>query len=99
MLPITRQEFKKLADYIQANYGIHLKEEKQSLVTGRLRSILVQNNFRNFSQYYDHIISDPTGKAAHTLIEKITTNHTYFMREADHFHYFRDKVLPWLLYG
>lgn len=96
MVSITRQEFKKLADYIQSNFGIHLKEEKQALLTGRLRNILAQNNFRSFSEYYDHIISDPTGKAAHILVEKITTNHTYFMREADHFYFFRDKVLPWL---
>jgi len=30
------------------------------------------------------------------LIDKITTNHTFFMREADHFYYFRDTVLPYL---
>ena len=37
-----------------------------------------------------------TGEAAATLVNKITTNHTYFMREANHFYYFRDKVLPYL---
>jgi chemotaxis protein methyltransferase CheR len=26
----------------------------------------------------------------------MTTNHTFFMREAEHFHYFRDHVLPYL---
>jgi chemotaxis protein methyltransferase CheR len=37
---------------------------------------------------------DKTGKAATKLINKITTNHTFFMREVDHFNYFRDKILP-----
>jgi len=30
------------------------------------------------------------------LINKLTTNHTYFMREEEHFKYFRDNVLPYL---
>lgn len=94
---ITDKEFNQLATYIKANYGIHLKEEKRALVTGRLHNVLVQNNFRNFSEYYEYVLSDKTGEAAATLINKITTNHTFFMREADHFYYFRDKVLPYLI--
>lgn len=85
-----------MADYIKANYGINLKEEKQSLVTGRFQNVLIQNSFNNFSEYFDYIVSDKTGDAVITLIDKITTNHTFFMREADHFFYFRDKVLPYL---
>ena len=96
MYTITDIEFRKLTEYIKANYGIHLKEEKQSLVSGRLHNVLLQNNFDNFSEYYDYVISDKTGDAVVTLIDKITTNHTFFMREADHFYYFRDKVLPHL---
>ncbi|WP_148135373.1 CheR family methyltransferase [Candidatus Formimonas warabiya] len=97
MINITEKEFKKISHYIQANYGIQLKKEKQTLVTGRLYHVLTSNNFRNFTEYYDYLVSDPTGDAAGTLIEKITTNHTFFMREADHFHYFRDQVLPVLV--
>jgi chemotaxis protein methyltransferase CheR len=96
MVTITQREFKQLADYIKANYGIHLKEEKKALVIGRLYNVLIQNNFNNFSEYYDYVVSDKTGNAVATLIDKITTNHTFFMREADHFYYFKDKVLPYL---
>ncbi|MGE5613576.1 MAG: CheR family methyltransferase [Bacillota bacterium] len=96
MLKITRKEFRQLAGFIKANYGINLKEEKQALVTGRLANVLLQNNFDNFSDYYNYVISDKTGDAVITLLNKITTNHTFFMREADHFFYFRDKVLPYL---
>ncbi|MGI6778463.1 MAG: CheR family methyltransferase [Acetivibrionales bacterium] len=97
MLTITDKEFRQLAEYIRVNYGINLKEEKRSLMTGRLQNVLIQNNFSSFSDYYNYIISDKTGDAVATLINKITTNHTYFMREANHFWYFRDKVLPYLV--
>lgn len=94
MVPITEKEFIQLADYIKANYGINLKLEKQALVSGRLQNVLLQNNINNFSDYYNYIVSDKTGTAAITLIDKITTNHTFFMREMEHFSYFRENVLP-----
>lgn len=92
---INNKEFNQLTEYIKTNYGINLKEEKRAMVTGRLRNVLLQNNFRNFSEYYDYIISDKTGNAAATLINKISTNHTFFMREADHFEYFKNNALPY----
>ncbi len=94
MITITEKEFTQLAYYIQENYGIHLKKEKQTLVTGRLHNVLQQAGFKSFSEYYDYIVSDVSGNAVITLVNKITTNHTFFMREPDHFYYFRDKVLP-----
>ena len=93
---ITDIEFKKLAGYIKTNYGINLKEEKRTLVTSRLHTVLAENNFKNFTEYYEHIIADRTGGAVAALVNKITTNHTYFMRENAHFFYFRDTVLPYL---
>lgn len=92
---ITDKEFYQLATYIKANYGINMKKEKKTLVTSRLHNVLIQNGFKNFTEYYDYIISDKTGNAAATLVNKITTNHTFFMREANHFNYFRDSVLPY----
>lgn len=93
---ITEQEFQSLAGYIKKNYGINLKDEKKSLVTSRLQNVLTEKKFESFSQYFEYIISDRTGEAVITLIDKITTNHTYFMREAEHFYFFRDKVLSQL---
>ena len=96
MFTITDKEFKQLSCYIKTNFGINLKEKKKTLMVGRLNNVLLEMGFKNFSEYYDCIIADKTGDAAVTLIDKITTNHTFFMREADHFHYFRDKVLTYL---
>jgi len=96
MIAITDKEFRLLAEYIEGNYGIQLKKEKQALVTGRLHNVLEQMGFITFTEYYNYLIGDKSGVAVRTLIDKITTNHTYFMREADHFYFFRDEVLPFL---
>lgn len=93
---ISNREFKLIQEYIKNNYGIHLGEEKKSLIYSRLRSILVEKGFENFTEYYEYLISDKTGQAAIVFIDKMTTNHTFFMREVDHFYYFRDTVLPFI---
>lgn len=97
MKQITEKEFRMLADYIKKNFGIHLKTEKMSLVTGRLNSYLEQNKFESFSAFYDYVINDKTGAAVTALMDRITTNHTYFMRESVHFDFFKEKVVPYLV--
>ncbi|NLN06874.1 MAG: protein-glutamate O-methyltransferase CheR [Firmicutes bacterium] len=93
---ITDEEFKRLATFIKKNYGIYLKPEKKTLLVGRLQNLLVAGNYRTFTEYIDDLISDTTGEAVINLLNRITTNHTFFMREAEHFYFFRDEVLPYL---
>lgn len=97
MITITEKEFIELSNYIRENYGINLKAEKKMLVIGRLQNVLLEHNFESFSQYYQYVISDKSGQAVNTLINKITTNHTYFMREKSHFEYLRNIVIPYLV--
>jgi chemotaxis protein methyltransferase CheR len=96
MITITDSEFTQLAEYIQINYGIHLKQEKKTLLTGRLHNVLIERSCKDFSEYFTLLQTDKTGELVTEFINKITTNHTYFMRETDHFNYFRDKTLPYL---
>ncbi|MBB3109816.1 chemotaxis protein methyltransferase CheR [Paenibacillus phyllosphaerae] len=97
MAAITDQEFKQLADYVKAHYGIHLKDEKRPLVLGRLQHVLTEKGFATFTEYMKYVTSDRTGAAARGLVDKITTNHTFFMRETEHFHFFKSQVLPYLV--
>ena len=96
MLTITDKEFTQLAAYIKINYGIHLPEHKKTLVVGRLQNLLMKDKLSSFSEYYDQVVNDKTGKAASVLVNLITTNHTFFMRESAHFSYFKERVLPYL---
>jgi len=95
-LTITNEEFQQLADYIRRYYGINLKEEKKALVIGRLQNELVRKNISSFTDYFRYVTTDKTGDALIALVDRITTNHTYFMREAEHFRFFRDVTVPYL---
>lgn len=96
MIAITESEFKRLANYMRDCFGIQLKQEKKTLVNGRLQNILAQEKYKNFSTYLDGVFKDPTGDKARTLVNKLTTNHTFFMREKAHFDYYKKVVLPYL---
>jgi chemotaxis protein methyltransferase CheR len=96
MVTIQEQEFKRFADYIRSNFGIHFKNEKRTLVAGRLNNVLSTMNFGSLTEYMDYVAADKSGQAMSTMLDKITTNYTFFMREEEHFYYFRDKVLPFL---
>jgi chemotaxis protein methyltransferase CheR len=97
MISITDKEYRQLVDFIKSRYGIHLGKDKKALVVGRLQQVLQLKGFDTFSDYYQYVLNNQTGEGALTLVEKITTNHTFFMREADHFEFFRKRVLPDLI--
>jgi len=96
MLKITDDEFRLLTGYIKEHSGIHLGDEKKALLVGRLSSMLATLGMDTFMSYYKFLQNDTEGKELSRLIDKITTNHTYFMREAEHFNYFTQTVLPYL---
>lgn len=95
MVKISHEEFKMFATYIKEQYGIYLKEEKKDLLVGRLHHILDKMEMKNFTQYYKHLMSDSSGEATNLFIDRITTNHTYFMREASHFQCLMEEILPY----
>lgn len=96
MEAITEDEFLTLVQFIKQNYGINLIKKK-NLVLSRLHHFIQQNGFRSFSDYFRYVHADHTGKAGTVLVNKLTTNHTYFMREPRHFEFFAQTILPWLV--
>ena len=96
MKDITDAEFKRIREYIKLHYGINLGDEKKSLIYSRLRATLVNGGFESFSEYFDYLLQDKSGNSIINFVDKITTNHTFFMREADHFDFFKDTVLPYI---
>lgn len=95
MLTIGQADFERLTGYMKQKYGINLSKKK-ILIEGRLSNLIVERGFGDFHTYLNAVFSDPSGKEITTLLNRLTTNHTYFMREADHFDYFRDTALAYI---
>ena len=93
-MAISDGEFGQLRDLIHKRFGINLTDQKRSLLVGRLQKLMRQLDLQNFSAYYDYLSQDKTEGALGELVDLISTNHTYFNREKDHFDYFSQTALP-----
>lgn len=90
---MTDQEFSRIVRFMSSGYGVELAKKKV-IVSGRLDHYLAVNGFHTYSEFMDHVETDYTGREAQNLVDILTTNHTYFMREFEHFEFLRDMVLP-----
>lgn len=95
---LKETDFKRLIMFIHDNYGIDLRK-KRGLLEGRLYSIMCQKGFNSYSEYINYVFSNPSKEEIIPLINKLTTNHTFFMREAEHFKFLENVVLPNLEYN
>ncbi len=93
-IELSEKELKLIAGFVYDKFGIVLNENKSSLITGRLQKVIKDLGLRSFTEYYEYVSSDKSGKALSTLIDRISTNHTYFFRESDHFNFFSKRGLP-----
>lgn len=90
---MTDQEFLRIVKYTSVRYGINL-HHKRVMVEGRLGNYLAANGYNSYSEYMDNVEADYTGNEAQNLVNILTTNHTYFMREPEHFEFLKDVILP-----
>jgi chemotaxis protein methyltransferase CheR len=95
MIKLTDQEFAEFTQYVHKRYGINLAR-KRVLIEGRLSNTLVEMGLSNFKQYLELLKADQSGEQTIKLLNKITTNHTFFMRENNHFTFMEQHALPFL---
>ncbi|MBU2546828.1 MAG: protein-glutamate O-methyltransferase CheR [Proteobacteria bacterium] len=93
-LVIGDAEFETIRHLIYEQFGINLTEQKRSLVAGRLQKMIRGMGFTRFSEYLAHLETDASKQSLRDLINRISTNHTFFFRETAHFDYFCQTVLP-----
>lgn len=91
---ISDAEFARLRDFLYERFGIALTDKKKSLLMARLHKTVKARGFNNMADYHAMLASGRNAEALSEFIDLVSTNHTHFWREADHFDYFRTKVLP-----
>ena len=92
---LTDDEFRRIAGYMKENYGIDLSQTKV-IINGRLENYVRSGGWKNYHEYMDAVEHDKTGMQERMLVNFLTTNYTYFMREFEHFDFLKKTVLPWL---
>jgi chemotaxis protein methyltransferase CheR len=88
------EEFDLISQLVYRTFGIHLTDKKKALVQGRLNSLVRSLGFPTFEAYYNSVLRDPTGGSLLALVDRISTNYTYFFRETAHFDFLNQTGLP-----
>ncbi len=94
-IKITDAEFNKLVEFMHREYGINLSQ-KRILIEGRLNMELQKRGCKTYSDYLETVYKDRTGTEIVYLLNKLTTNHTYFMREPEHYDFMVKEFLPYI---
>ena len=93
MVKLKDDEFEELCEFMRKNYGINLSK-KRVLIEYRLMNELKQYEVDSFGEYMKLLLRDRSGKMQEGLVNRITTNYTFFMREPSHFQYIMQHILP-----
>ena len=92
-LTITDNDFNRLVKFVQSNYGIDLSQKRQ-LITGRLSTALKQRGYTTFTDFVNHVLQTKDNDLITLLLDKLTTNYTFFMREKEHLDLFCRQIIP-----
>jgi chemotaxis protein methyltransferase CheR len=94
LVPLSDREFSYITKLLFERFGIFLSDQKRVLVAGRLSKRLRELGLTTFTDYIEYLSADKTGGELSELINRITTNHSFFFRERDHFDFLSKTVLP-----
>jgi chemotaxis protein methyltransferase CheR len=92
---ITQADAERISRLVYTNSGIALRPDvKQTMIVARLQKRLRQGRFASFADYLQFVERDRSGAELKHLLDALTTNHTAFQREPEHFTFLAQHVVP-----
>jgi chemotaxis protein methyltransferase CheR len=93
--PMSDEEFRLLRNLINDHCGILFEDSNKFLVERRLSPRLEALGLDDFTAYYRHLRYAPDRRSEYEeIIERLTTNETYFFRERYQLDAFQFEILP-----
>lgn len=91
---VSDRDLAAIVRMVYEKSGITLHAGKRALVSARLQKRLRHHGVDTFRDYLKLLQEDVTGEELTAMLDAITTNHTSFFREPQHFEYLANIVLP-----
>jgi chemotaxis protein methyltransferase CheR len=91
---LKAREFDQIRELAYQYCGLDIHPGKEELVAARLGKLLRKLGMTSFRQYYEYVTADASGPALVEMIDALTTNHTSFFREPQHFEFLSKTILP-----
>ena len=94
---LEQAEFNEFRQFLEQACGISLGDNKQYLVTNRIRRILEEHKLASFSERVKALKQGFNRKLKEQVIDSMTTNETFWFRDNYPFDYLRTALLPQLM--
>jgi len=91
---LSERAYAFLADLVYRKSRIRLGPDRQTFVAGRLAARLRDIGCPTFEAYCSLLNSAASAEESERVIDLVSTNHTHFFREPDHFDFLAREVLP-----
>ena len=91
---LSTRDFDRIRKMAFEYCGLDIEPGKEELVASRLGKIMRKLGITTYGAYFDYVIEDKTSQALITMIDSLTTNHTSFFREQQHFDFLANTVFP-----
>lgn len=91
---LSDRNFSRFSQLVYENCGINLHDGKKELVRARLGKRLRKTGCKDFNAYYKLLHEDTAGWEMLHMLDAISTNQTYFLREENHFEFLKNKLFP-----
>ena len=85
-------DYRRIQTFLQKEAGITFGPAKKPLVMGRLGKRLLARECGSYAAYLRLLDSDATERQQ--AVDLLTTNETYFFREAKHFAFLSEQIIP-----
>jgi chemotaxis protein methyltransferase CheR len=89
--PMSAREFASIRQLAYETCGMDFAESKKEMIASRLDRAMRKLSLPSYEAYYLYVRDDRSGLALREFIDALATNHTNFLREADHFAFLRDR--------
>jgi len=94
---VIASQFEFLKQYLKDNSGLVLSNEKQYLVESRLLPVARRHGLASLGDLIQAMQRPGARQIASDVVEAMTTNESFFFRDATPFKHFREVMLPAML--
>jgi chemotaxis protein methyltransferase CheR len=86
-MTLSSQSFTAVTNFFFGRSGIRLGPDKHALVQGRLQRLATEAGQGDINHYVRSVLAGSDGAELTRVVDRLTTNETYFFREPQHFQF------------
>ena len=92
-MQLLEKDFQRIAAYVKGRYGINL-DAKKTLIESRLFGAVTALGLKSYREYTELVLSQPEGKDCQDMINRLTTNYSFFFRDTHYLEHLVHEALP-----